>query len=154
LGPAGEDTPIDASAVNNAEASDDVRGLDLRGVSSAGKVNVGTAALVVIVKPGDVGLNAVHRRHLKRRRRGGNADTHRMQSMSLRAQHLRNVRHVPFRKRALEHLARKAVDLHDDKTPPYPLGPAAVPESPDQAVERALQEEEETVQRSGPRRVV
>src|SRR5215470_7120446 len=113
-----------------------------------------TAALVVIVKPGDVGLNAVHRRHLKRRRRGGNADTHRMQLMSLRAQHLRNVRHVPFRKRALEHLARKVVDLHDDKTPPYPLGPAAVPESPDQAVERALQEEEETVQRSGPRRVV
>ena len=61
--------------------------------------------------------------------------------MTLRAQHLRDVRHVPFSEPALEHLARKTVDLHDDQTPPYPSRAAAVSESPDQTIERVLQEE-------------
>ena len=60
--------------------------------------------------------------------------------MTLRAQHPRDVRHVPFSEPAPEHLARKTVDLHDDQTPPDPWRPAAVSKSPDQAIERVLQE--------------
>jgi hypothetical protein len=51
------------------------------------------------------------------------------------------MRHVSLRERTVEHTARKAIDLHDDEAPPHPLGPATVTESPDQTIERALQEE-------------
>jgi hypothetical protein len=57
---------------------------------------------------------------------------------------------VSFRERASEHGTREPVDLHDDQAPPESLRAAAAPESTDQAIEGALYEEKQVVQRSAP----
>jgi len=60
---------------------------------------------------------------------------------------------VSFRERAIEHSTRQTVDLYDDQPPPDSLRAAAATESADQAIEGALHEQKQTVQRSAPSRM-
>jgi hypothetical protein len=78
-GAAGEDAPERAPAGEDAGPARRLRALHQRRVAAAREVDVRAAALVVVVEAGDVGTDAVHRRQLERRRRGRQADGHRMQ---------------------------------------------------------------------------
>ncbi len=150
LGAAGEHASVDAAAAKDADAALDVRRLDAGRMPGTREVDVRAAALVVVVEPRDIGLHPVHRGHLKRRRRGRHADAHRMKAVSTLGEHLRDEGHVFFRERAIEHGTREAVDLHDDQPPPDSLRAAAATESADQAIEGALYEQKQVVQRSAP----
>jgi len=150
LGAAGEHASVDAAAAKDADAALDVRRFDAGRMPGTRKVDVRAAALVVVVEPRDIGLHPVHRGHVKRRRGGRHADAHRVKAVPPLGEHLRYERHVSFRERAIEHSTRQTVDLYDDQPPPDSLRAAAATESADQAIEGALHEQKQTVQRSAP----
>ena len=102
LGTAREHTAISAAALDNAAPARRLSGFDQGGVARPGKVDVGAPLAVVIVKARDVGAHAVHRRHLEGRRRGRQADRHRLQAVAAMPQHSLEEGHASGRQRPLQ----------------------------------------------------
>ena len=123
-----------------------MRRLDLGRVPGAREVDIPAEPLVVVVEAGNIGPDAVHRRHLKRRRGGRHPDAHRMEAVLPVREEPPDVRHVSRGERAIEDDARESVDLHDDQSPPNTLRAAAATESSDQSIDDALQLQNQTVQ--------
>ena len=146
--PAGERASVDAPPRRMPGAVRGLARLDERRVAGAREVNVGPASLVVVVEPGDVRLDAVHRRHLEGRRGRRNPHRHREEPVPVAVDEAPEDRHVPAGQRLVEDGAREPVDLDDQEAPPAGHGRGAQPETPDDPVDRRLGAEKEVVDES------
>jgi hypothetical protein len=114
-------------------------------VTSPREVDVGPASLVMVVEPGDIGLDAVHRRHLEGGRGRRHAHRHRPEPGFPALDEASEDRHVPARQGVVEDGARQPVDLDDQQAPPIAHGCGAQPETPHQPVDRRLGPKKEIV---------
>ena len=149
-GAAREDASVGAAAVHDTPPARRLGPLDVRRVAAAREVDVGLAALVVVVESRDVRAHTVHRGQLEGRRRGRKPRAHRYHLIATPVEQTRQERHAPPGDRVLEYGAREPVDLHDQQAALAGHRRRPQSEPADDTIERSLQTEDEVVERHGP----
>ena len=101
---------------------------------------------VVVMESRDVGAHAVHHRHLEGRRRGRQADRHRLQVVAVTPQQSLEEGHAPRRQSPLKDDARQAVNLHDQEPPVRADGGGTTAKTADETIDPTLEGEDQVVQ--------
>ena len=146
-GAAREHAAVGAAALEDAAAAVGLRVLDPRRVAAPRKVHVGAPALVVIVKSRDVGTHAVHRAELERRRRRRQSHRHRLHPIPVPSEESSHERQAALGQPLLEDGLRQSVDLDDQEATSTRQGRASQTQASDRAVEQALNEKDQLVER-------
>src|SRR5712691_9730121 len=141
-----EHAAVAGAAHHDAAPSPGMALLHEIGHTRARKITVGALALVVPVEAGDIGMDAVHQRRLKCRRRRGKPDGELAADKPPRGQHARQGGHAAVPERAVEHAARKAIDLDDEKAPAVGRDGQPKPRPAGEPVDAGLTPEDEIVE--------
>ena len=142
----GKDAAVRAAAVQDAASARGLLGLDQRRVSRPREVDVHSPLPVVVMESWDVGAHAVHHRHLEGRRRGRQADRHRLQVVAVTPQQSLEEGHAPRRQSPLKDDARQAVNLHDQEPPVRADGGGTTAKTADETIDPTLEGEDQVVQ--------